>query len=144
MRGFHTLVQSGPITSARMASTVMLTGLEAETDFIQSGRKNWGDNAVLMNSRGNVRKPAIPNTDSALLVFNPSASEIPAQANPKKAIVTSISNRPSGPVAGKTPNTKAPRPSIIDDWTTTLKASVKRRPRRIAGLLTGVANIFSR
>src|SRR3989441_9107457 len=144
MRGFHTLVQSGPITSARMASTVMLTGLYAETVFIQSGRKNCGDKAVLMNSRGKVRKPAIPNTDSALLVFKPSAREIPTHAYPKKAIVTSINIRPIGPVAGKTPNTKAPRPKIIDDWTTTLNASVKRRPRRIAGLLTGVANIFSR
>ncbi len=92
----------------------MLMGLNWDTVFIQSGKKFDGANAVLMNNRGNVRVPAMPNTVSALLVFRPIESDIPDHASPKKAIVSSISRYPGIPVTGEAPSRYA-RNRIMDD-----------------------------
>ena len=99
---------------ARRASTVILIGLYWDTVFIQSGRKIDGAKAVLMNKRGKVRVPAIPNTVSALRVFRPIEREIPDHASPKKAIVSSISRYPGIPVAGEAPNRYAKKSMIVD------------------------------
>jgi hypothetical protein len=58
-----------------------------------------GTSAVLMNSRGNVRKAPIPKTVSALFVLRPRASEMPDHASPKKAMMNRTSRTPGSPEA---------------------------------------------
>ena len=70
-----------------------------ETSCIQVGIAVTGTRAVLMKRRGNVRKPPIPKTVSALLVRSPSASEIPDHARPKNAIMKMMSRIPPTPVS---------------------------------------------
>src|SRR5438067_2234329 len=77
----------GGMIKLRIAFTAKLIGLYDETVCIHGGIDVGSTRAVLMNKRGNVRNPAIPNTVSPLLVFRPKASEIPDQARPKKPTV---------------------------------------------------------
>jgi hypothetical protein len=85
--------------------------------------------------------PPMAKTVSALLVFMPNASEIPDHASPKNAIVKNISRIPITPVVTKAPKAYA-KPRIMAVWTTTLKASLVKRPRRMAGRLIGVTSIL--
>ena len=91
------------IDRSRTAFTAKLIGLTLDTSAIQVGITDAGTRAVLMKSRGNVRKPPIPNTVSALRVLRPMASDIPDQARPKKAMTISISAIPPAPVATLNP-----------------------------------------
>jgi len=69
---------------------------------------------VLINNNGKVRNAAIPKTVSLFFVLSPKARDIPDQAIPKKAMMTSMSRYPGIPVSAEAPNTNA-RPKIIDD-----------------------------
>src|SRR6266516_2440658 len=88
----------GGMIKVRIAFTAKRSGLDDETVCIHGGIDVGSMSAVLMNKRGNVRNPAIPNTVSPLLVFRPKASEIPDQARPKKPTVRMTSTYPATPV----------------------------------------------
>jgi hypothetical protein len=95
--------QSNPLMiRGRIAFTARLIGFTLETVLIQSGIIPGlsETRAVLMNSNGKVRNPAIPNTVSEFLVFNPKAREIPDQAKLKYATVAMTRTYPTKPVAG--------------------------------------------
>ena len=89
-------------------------GLNIDTVCIHSGIKSSGNKDVLINNRGKVRNEPNANTVSELRVFSPMAREIPDQANPKNAIVNSISKNPTIPVTGVAPSRKA-KVIIMDD-----------------------------
>ena len=129
------------IDKTRTAFTAKLIGLTLDMFAIQFGIAACGTKAVLMNSRGKVRKPPIPNTVSALRVLSPMANEMPDHASPKKAIVVSMTAIPPAPVATLKPRIYAST-RMMEDWTTTLKASVTSLPSKIADLFTGVTSIF--
>src|SRR5207244_11299520 len=72
----------GGMIKLRIAFTAKLIGLYDETVCIHGGIDVGLTRAVLMNKRGNVRNPDIPNTVSPLFTFIAKSSQITDKATP--------------------------------------------------------------